>query len=143
LPLPNDENISPEDIALREAGKRMAECINSHLAFHQPWEIRDKWLAARLDDGSCGSDVYDTMADAKRFRDPDFHCYFAFRAFLGGISARECSLFIEFHRDARKAGLPQADPDRQPFMSVEKHDNRLDRLNARLRLPQTCTFPGS
>lgn len=132
MQLPSDENISPDDIALREAGKRMADCINGHLAFHQPWELRTKWLAAKLDDGSCGSDVFDSMADAKRFTDPDYCCYFAFRAFLGGISARECSLFLEFHRDARKAGLPQADPDAQPFMSVEKHDNRLARINARL-----------
>lgn len=108
---------------LLEAGKRMADHVNGLLTFHKPWEIRDKWIAVTLENGSCDSTIYDTMRDAKLHSDPDRCMYFTFKSSLGGIHAREAALVLMFHRSARASGMRQRDPDdsSQPFLSNRAH----------------------
>ena len=112
----------PLSYELREAGKRMADQINGRLAFSDPFELRSKWMAFDLNDGTTKGEVYDSMADAKRFTDEFKTCYFAFVNYLGGISAYECSIFLDFQRAARDANLGQRDPNTTAFMSTHGHD---------------------
>jgi hypothetical protein len=100
-----------EAYELAECGKRMADMINGLLAFYDPFEIRNCWLAFALQDGKCDGNVYLTMADAKRHADPWKHCYFSFRASLGGIRAKDCEIFLSVHRAAREKNVLQRNPD--------------------------------
>lgn|SRR5487761_1089815 len=109
--------------SLIEAGKRMADIVNALPTFSGPWELRNTWLAFRLEDGGWDGNQYDSMMDAKRHTDPTRVCYFSYRNGFH-YSPRECELFIHFHRKGRQAGLPQKDPDSEliAFPSIEQHD---------------------
>jgi hypothetical protein len=115
-----------ERAALAECGKRMYDVINQALCDFGPWQIKDSWLAFKLEDGSWDGNIYDSMKAARKFSDPYRCCYYSFRAALAGISARDCEIFLDFHRQAREALLPQADPDenkaRVPIMSFGAGD---------------------
>ena len=117
----------PLNDELREAGKRLAGIVNGYIAFMQPWELRNAVLAVRLQDGSTDGNVYENMRDAVRHSDDKRCFYFHFKGNLGGIDPREAAIVIDFHREAREAGIPQADPDggnRQPvpILSTYGHD---------------------
>ena len=105
--------LPPEDKKLIDAGKRMADSINGLLAFHQPWELRMKWAAVTLEDGSVDSTVYDSIEDARHAKrnSPQQHAYMAFRSFMQGVKPREAEVFIMVWRQA-PANIRQGDPDR-------------------------------
>jgi len=111
---------------LEEAGKRLAGTVNTYIAARDPWELKNCVLAVRLSDGSTDGNLYESMQDAVRHSDETRHFYFHFKGNLGGVSVRECALVLQFHREAREAGLPQGDPDRKeqitPFLSTYGHD---------------------
>lgn len=98
-------------LVVTDHGKRMADGVNGMLSFHQAWELRMKFAAVRLSDGSVSSDVYDTMEDARRINQnsPDKHAFFAFRNFMGGIKPEDAEIFLQVHRmmpDNIRAGDP-------------------------------------
>jgi hypothetical protein len=114
---------------LEEAGKRLAGIVNLFIASRDPWELQQCVLAVSLADGSTNGDVYDSQYDAVRHSDPTRSFYFHFKGNIGGIDPREAAIVIQFHREAREAGIPQADPDagkRQaqpvPILSTYGHD---------------------
>lgn len=119
--------VFPADLV--EAGKRMSDHVNGLLAFHNPWELRTKWLAVALADGYCRPELFDSILDAKKHSDESRCWYFAFINCLGGVNPYECTVMIDFHRKARDAGLNQANPEAQPFMSTYGHDVMSGRLN--------------
>ena len=112
-----------------DAGKRMADQINARLTFGNPFELRTSFMAFYLNDGSTNGDVYENLKDAKRFTDPSRVCYFSFLNYLGGISAYECAVYLQFHREAREVGLGQADSEAIPFMSTYGHDVMSGRID--------------
>jgi hypothetical protein len=118
----------PLTYELEEAGKRLAGAINLLVASNNPWDLKEKVLAVKLQDGSIDGNLYDSQYDAVRHSDPKRCFYFHFKGNLGGIDSREAAIVIQFHREAREAGIPQADPDagksRQPvpIMSTYAHD---------------------
>jgi hypothetical protein len=119
--------------SLIEAGKRMSDIVNSLLTFNQPWELRTKWLAIKLENGGWDGNVYDSMADAKRFSDPDRCCYFSYINCLGGCTPRECERFLHFHRKAREAGHNQADPGNPHTLFPSVAQNDAMKIQQRLR----------
>lgn len=101
-----------ESAELADAGKRMADVINGLLAFNNPFELKNKWLAFTLQDGSWHDKaIYDSLPGARKRADPWKHCFFAFRASLGGIRARDCEIFLDVHRQARENNVLQSNPD--------------------------------
>lgn len=115
----------PLTVELSEAGKRLAGIVNGYIAFMRPWELRNAVLAVKLADGSTDGNVYENMSDAVRHSDDTRCFYFHFRANLGGIDPREAAIVIDFHREAREAGLPQKDPNGReisPILSTYGHD---------------------
>ena len=107
----------------------MADHINARLVMSSPFELRTKWMAFALQDGSTRGDVYDSILDAKRHTDEAYTLYFAFINCLGGVSATDCARFIHFHRKARDANLSQANPKDQAFPSFTQGDYLRARLN--------------
>jgi hypothetical protein len=103
--------ISPE---LKDAGKRASDAVNCYITF-QPWdELRRKWIAIRLSDGSSDGVLYDTKRDAVRHQLHEMQCaYVAFINLPGGSSPRDMSIFLAFCRDAYEAGFRLPDPDAQ------------------------------
>jgi hypothetical protein len=98
-------------LVVTDVGKRMADGVNGMLSFHNPWELRMRFAAVRLSDGSVSSDVYDTMEDARRINEnsPDKHAFFAFRNFMSGLKPADAEIFIQVHRmmpDNIRAGDP-------------------------------------
>lgn len=103
------ERITPE---LVEAGKRASDMANSFLAWYSPFDIRNKWLAFKLEDGSSDGTLYDSKRDAVRHQSDERRCaYFSFRNCLGGTNAREMAIFILWNRDAYERGFRMPDPD--------------------------------
>lgn len=127
----------PLTYELEEAGKRLAGIANLFVVSRDPWELKSSVLAVRLEDGSTDGNLYDSQFDAARHSDPTRCFYFHFRGNMGGIDPREASLVIQFHREARAAGIPQADPDNKkrqpvPILSNYGHDvySRIQRSRA-------------
>jgi hypothetical protein len=105
---------------LAECGKRMSDVVNQVVADFIPWDIKDCWLAFKLEDGSVHGGthpvLYDSLPAAKKHTDQWKYCYMALRGFLGGISAKDCEIFIDVHRQARNVNIAQSDPDRTVIM---------------------------
>lgn len=119
----------PLTYELEEAGKRLAGIANLFIASRDPWELKDAVLAVKLEDGSTDGALYPGQYEAVRHSDPKRCFYFHFKGNLGGIDPREAAIVIQFHREAREAGIPQADPDNSkrapqpvPFLSTYGHD---------------------
>lgn len=115
-----------ESAELADSGKRMADAINGVLAFNNPFDLKDKWAAFTLENGAWHDKaVYDSLPIAKKHADPWKHCFFAFRASLSGIRARDCEIFLDVHRQARNNNVLQSNPDPEadlimPFPAGDK-----------------------
>jgi len=96
------------------AAKRMSDALNTYIhgLREHLFELRDKWMAFRLSDGTSDGVLYDSKRDAVRHQDDEFRCaYISFRNILGGASPQECVRVLNFTRDAYDAGFRLADPD--------------------------------
>jgi len=121
-----------------DEAKRMHNIVQGYIAFIEPWELKNKWLAVRLRDGGTDGTLYDTMEDAIKHQSDEFLCaYFSYLNCLGGgITVKECEIWLDFVRKAYKAGFRLPDPSAQfggsqsrlqPFMNVEQFDIRTGR----------------
>jgi len=99
----------------REAGKRIADQINAHVHMH-PGNLMGKWMGFALSDGSTRGDIYDSLAEAKRFTDEWRTAYFDMTSVLGGVTPDQAARYLDFHREAREANLAHRDPATQVFM---------------------------
>ena len=111
-----------------DAAKRASDNINAYISF-TPWdELKTKWMAIRLSDGSYDGTIYDSKRDAVRHQIDEFLCaYVCFRNLPGGSSPREMEIFLKFNRDAYDAGFRMPDPDdvcggREVLMTSAQHD---------------------
>lgn len=95
-----------------DAGKRASDIVNT-FRIHNGWdELKTKWLAISLADGSNDGTLYDTRRDAVRHQRDEFRCaYVAFRNLPQGSRPREMAIYLQFHRDAYKNGMRLTDPE--------------------------------
>lgn len=111
---------------LAECGKRMSDVVNQVVTDFIPWDIKNCWLAFKLEDGSSADGrsptLYDSLPAAKKHTDEWKCCYMALRCFLGGISAKDCEIFIDVHRQGRAVNMAQTDPDKTLIMPFEAGD---------------------
>jgi hypothetical protein len=91
----------------------MADAVNGMLSFHGAWEIKMKFAAVDLTDGSVGSELFDSIEDARHHtrNSPNQHAYFAYRNFMSGLSAADAEIFLQVHRMAPD-NVRQGDPDK-------------------------------
>ena len=97
---------------LIEAGRRASDTVNQYIAFYSVWDIRNKWLAFRLADGSYDGALYDTKRDAVRHQPDEKLCaYFCFRNCLTGTKPKDMAIYLAFNREAYDNGMRMPDPD--------------------------------
>lgn len=96
-----------------DAGKRAADALNLHLMFGDPFRLRTQWMAVNLSDGRSDGVLYDSRRDAVKHQYHEQQCCYVSFANLspGAVNAKEMSVFIQFNRDAYKAGMRMVDPD--------------------------------
>lgn len=124
------------DSDIIEAGKRASDIVNEYRT-HRTWdELSRKWIAFRLADGSYDGTLYDSKRDAVRHQHDEFHCaYVSFANLVNGSTPREMAVFLQFNRDAYKAGMRLPDPDHQrggaqPLITTAQGDYYRNQFNA-------------
>jgi hypothetical protein len=114
---------------LVEAGKRVSDTLNQKLHDYGWWEIKRKFMAFRLQDGTTDGVLYDTKRDAVRGQSNEFHCaYIRFVGLAQGAQPRECAVFLKYNRDLYDKGFRMPDPDdvaggRDIIMTAQLRDN--------------------
>ena len=104
--------ICPQCIQTSDASKRMADIIKGLVTFTPIWELRTKWLAIRLQDGSYDGTLYDTRENAIRHQlDERFCAYVCMGTMLSGAKPLDCAIYLEFHRQAYDAGMRLHEPE--------------------------------
>jgi hypothetical protein len=98
-------------VEITDAARRMADQVNAQITFRNSWDLRNCYMAFRLEDGSTDGVLYDSKQDAMRFTDEQYHAYFCFRQGIGGISPLDCQVFLDVHRWAYENGMRLNDPD--------------------------------
>lgn len=100
------------DPDIKDASKRASDIINE-IRVHHTWdELRTKWLAISLADGSCDKILYDSKKDATRHQRFEQQCaYVSFTNLVAGSRPEELAVFLQFTRNAYKAGMRLVDPD--------------------------------
>lgn len=97
---------------LVESGKRISDAINQKIADHGWWEIRSKFMAFQIQDGTTDGVLYDTKRDAVRHQRNEFQAaYLCMRGLAHGANPRECAVMLKFHRDMYDRGFRMPDPD--------------------------------
>jgi len=103
----------------------MADTINLTLISF-PWDtLVHTWMAFRLDNGETDGVKYETKADAVKHQiDERWFCFFCMRRAMGGVTARDCQLFINVHRYVYDTGGTAAfiEPDVDVIISSRSND---------------------
>lgn len=100
------------DADLLDAGKRASDAINMHILFNKWDDIKNKWMAISLADGSTDGVIYDNKKDAVKKQIHESQCaYVCFRNLMAGSRPQEMVIFLQFNRDAYAAGFRMPDPD--------------------------------
>jgi hypothetical protein len=91
---------------ITDAARRMSDIINLTITFNGVWEIKDKWMAFRLSDGSTDGALYDTRQDAINHQsNPQWCAYQSFRNLLSGAKPLDCQIFLDVNRQAAEMNL--------------------------------------
>jgi hypothetical protein len=103
----------PERNELLECGKRASDHINGLIAFMDWDELRRKWIAFKLADGSPDTTLYDTKQAAIKHQADEFLCAYLLVNGIGpgGTSPRQMAIYIKFNRDLYRRGFRMPDPD--------------------------------
>jgi hypothetical protein len=89
----------------------MADQINGRCRFTPFDQLKNSWMAFRLQDGSTDGTLYDSKTDAVRHTDETRCAYFCFRNAMGGVTPHDCQLWLDLHRHVYSNGGRLADPD--------------------------------
>jgi hypothetical protein len=108
-----------------DAARRMCDLINLHLVANVPTDIRFKWMAFRLSDGTSDNVMYDTREDCIKHQLHESLCaYFTFMNCLGGANPVDCQIFLNLHRQAYDAGMRLHEPEApQLLVPTRGHDD--------------------
>jgi hypothetical protein len=128
--------ICHECIYITDAGKRMADIINGLLAFHNAFEIRNKWMAFNLATGESDGTLYDSRLDAITHQlDERFYCYFAFKSCTGGVKALDCQIYLEVQRQAYDSGMRLYEPEApQLILPTDWYDRKVKNIKGPMRM---------
>lgn len=127
----------PISAELMECGRRASDTVNTYLAHRTFDELRHKWIAFQLSDGSSDGTLYDSKRDAVRHQRNEFQCaYVAFLNLQGGATPKDMAIFLQFNRDAYDAGFRLPDPDDvNGGPDLAPTSPRMDYMKSRLILP--------
>lgn len=113
-----------ECIYVSDAAKRMSDIVNGLLAFSQPWDIKNKWLAIRLADGGYDGTLYDNRDDAIRHQSDERLCaYICMRSLMTGAKPLDCQIYLDVQRQAYDQGMSFHEPEApQTIMPIKQYD---------------------
>lgn len=104
-----------------EAGKRIADQVNARVRFTDFELLKRAWMAFDLNDGSSKGDLYESLADAKRFTDEWKTAYIQVLSCVGGLTDLDAARYLNFCRAAREANLAHRDPNTVTFRGPATH----------------------
>lgn len=108
----------------------MADVINLRVSFTQWDELIHGWMAFKLEDGSSDGVLYDTRADAVNHQLHETLCaYFCMRNAQGGVTPKDCQLFLNVHRQIYDSGGRLADSPVDVIMSTRGYDILMGRID--------------
>jgi hypothetical protein len=125
--------ICPQCIQIDDAAKRMSSMINGLIAFNNPFDLRQTWLAIKLQDGSSDGNLYATREEAIRHQlDERFCAYICMGTVMNGSKPLDCAIFLEFHRQAYDEGMRLHEPEApQLIMPTAGYDKLTGRVRGR------------
>lgn len=93
-------------IIVSDPARRMSDTVNLHITCNNVWDLNDKWVAFRLQDGTSDGAVYDSKDHAIAHQPvPDRCCFFTFRNAMGGVTPKDMQIWLEMERNAQEARL--------------------------------------
>lgn len=120
-----------------DAAKRISDATYLHFAA-QGIAAAGKFISFRLDDGTCGSDLYDTHFDAVRMHSADHDRRGYIKLRHEGMTVCEAELFLWVCRQAHDNGFRLTDPDKSsnnraliPRIAPEHNFNILKNLRGK------------
>jgi hypothetical protein len=119
-------------VTVTDAARRMADQINARVAF-TPWDtLIGSWMIFRLVDGGTDGVLYDSRADAAKHTFYRHHAIFCMRNAQGGVSAKDCQLYLDVHRQVYEAGGDFREPEApQIIISTRGYDIMTGKVNPR------------
>ena len=97
---------------ISDAARRAADIINGYVTFMDLDELRQKWIAIKLQDGSHDGTLYDSKRDAVKHQSDEFLCaYISFRNIPLGTNAKDMEIFLRHNRNLYDHGFRLPDPD--------------------------------
>jgi len=103
----------PIDAKLKDCAKRACDIVNAYYTTVEWVDLKDKFVAIRLEDGGSDGVLYDNKRDAVRHQRNEQQCaYVCFRN-LGptGARPREMAIYLQYNREAYDNGFRLTDPD--------------------------------
>jgi hypothetical protein len=88
-------------VVITGAAVRMASIVNSMITFRQWDELVHGCMAFYLDDGDSDMTLYPDRKTALQYQLRPT-CVFYFRSCPGGVSPRDCQIFLNINREAYK-----------------------------------------
>jgi hypothetical protein len=122
-----------------DAGKRMSGIVNNvrHAA---DWDdLKNCWMAFKLEDGSSDGTVYDTKNDAVWYMRNKASKYFflSLRQCIGGMSEGEATRVLALTRVQSERGRynPKPDDMRDPIQPLTMEDYQNELVSTKLGMP--------
>lgn len=125
--------MKPLTQADKDAAKRMTDTINLHRVANEWEDIKTKYVAFKMSDGTSDDVLYDTYQDAYSHQSlPQTCIYISFMNLMGGAKLEEMYHVLQFNREAYDRGARMADPDkhRELIMTSGQYDWRNRRIRA-------------
>jgi hypothetical protein len=99
-------------VVITDAARRMSDHINAYITFKGWDELINSWLAFRLDNGDTDGAMYPSKHEAVRHQSNPYHwAFFSFRNSPGGVTPKDCQIFLNLHRHVYDNGGRLPDPD--------------------------------
>lgn len=111
----------------------MSGIVNSLVSFTPVWDLRTKWIAVKLADGSYDGVLYDSRDDAIRHQlDERFCAYVCMASMVQGAKPLDCAIYLEFHRQAYDSGMRLHEPEApQLILPTSVYDRMTGRVRGR------------
>jgi|ERR1700733_56399 len=127
-PCPLCGNLVCQHTGITEAGKRMANIVNNVRTSHDWDDVKNGWMAFKLEDGSCDGTIYDNKNDAVWYlrNKADKYFYLSLRQCMHGMTENEATRVLAMTRVQSDRGRYHPVPDdmRDPINPITMEDFR-------------------
>jgi hypothetical protein len=126
-------------MAIQEAGQRMSDTVNN-VRMSADWDdIKNGWMAFKLEDGTSDGTIYDNKNDAVWYlrNKASKYFYLTLRNCMHGMSPREATQVLAMTRVQAERGRYNPVPDdmREPINPITTEDVMADLVSTKLGVP--------